>query len=173
MNRMPLSFARNERGATLVVSLVFLVVITMLGITVANVSILEERMAGGTRDRELALQSAEAALRDAEIRLGTDVFRANFPAITFVATNANNAAYWETCFTTAIAPCDTKFTPALSLPTTGTGALALPPEFIVERKPNFGPAPTQVYRVTARSVGGTPDAIVILQAEFAYTPPSP
>jgi type IV pilus assembly protein PilX len=171
MIRPSLIFNNKVRGASLVVSLVFLVVLAMLGIAVANVSVVEERMAGGSRDRELALQAAEAALRDAETQLGTAAFRANFPAATFDANNANTAAYWETCFTTSSGACSTKYS-TTTLPTSGTGALAAAPEFIVERKPDQGAFPNlvNIYRVTARGVGGTADAIVVLQAEFSYTP---
>jgi len=57
---------RAERGAVLVVSLMFLVVLTLLALTSMSGTTLEERMAGQYRDLNLAFQSAEAALRDAE-----------------------------------------------------------------------------------------------------------
>ncbi|MCP5278015.1 MAG: hypothetical protein H6935_06605 [Thiobacillus sp.] len=56
----------RQRGAALVVGLVIMVVLTVLGITAARMAGLEERMAGNMRDRALALQAAEMALRDAE-----------------------------------------------------------------------------------------------------------
>lgn len=160
---------RRERGASLMVALVFLVIMAMLGVTIANVTTLQERMAGHTRDRDLALQAAEAALRDAEAQLTNAAFRA--AAVPFDATNANGDAFWETCFGGTAPPCGTKYTPtgANALPTTGAGAVAAQPQYVLERKPDAGS--TQVYRVTARSVGGTTDAIVILQAEFGFTPP--
>jgi type IV pilus assembly protein PilX len=162
---MDLRTAPRERGASLIIALVFLVIMAALGVTVANVTSMQEKMAGNTRDRDLALQAAEAALRDAERRLSTDpAFRA--AATPWVASNANADGFWETCFTTNVAPClaaNTR-TPLQALPADGSGAIASPPEYIVERKPDDGT--TQVYRVTARAVGGTPDAVVILQAEF-------
>jgi len=45
---------------------IFLFILTILGIAALRVATLEERMAGNTRDRSLAFQAAEAALRDAE-----------------------------------------------------------------------------------------------------------
>lgn len=153
---------RHQRGASLLVALVFLVIMAMLGITAANVTSLQERMAGHTRDRDLALQAAEAALRDAEQRLADAAFRA--AAVAFVATNANDADFWDSCFAGTAAPCATKYTPATPLPTSGAGAVAAQPQFVMERKPDVGT--TEVYRVTARAVGGTLDAVVILQAEF-------
>jgi len=39
---------------------------TLIGVTAMQTTTLEEKMAGNTRDRNLALQAAESALRDAE-----------------------------------------------------------------------------------------------------------
>jgi type IV pilus assembly protein PilX len=49
----------------LIVALLFLVILTMLGVTAMTGTTMEERMAGNTRDSAVALQAAEAALRDA------------------------------------------------------------------------------------------------------------
>jgi type IV pilus assembly protein PilX len=161
---------RRERGATLLIALVFLVIMAMLGVTVANVTTLEERMAGHTRDRDLALQSAEAALRDAELRLDDAGFRGAEAAFDFDTANANDAAYWDGVFGTVDDdPCAACYNPLEALPEEdAAGAVAQQPEYIIERKPDVGS--TEIYRVTARGVGGTPDAIVILQAEFGFTP---
>ena len=56
---------KRQGGAVLIVSLMFLVILTMLGVTAMSGTTMEERMAGNTRDAALALQAAEAALRDA------------------------------------------------------------------------------------------------------------
>lgn len=57
---------QRQNGAALIVGLIFLVVLTMIGVTSARMSSLEERMSGNLRDRSLAMQAAELALRDAE-----------------------------------------------------------------------------------------------------------
>jgi len=57
---------REQNGSSLIVALVLLVILTMLGLTSMQIAGIEERMAGNTRDRSLAFQAAEAALRDAE-----------------------------------------------------------------------------------------------------------
>jgi len=59
--------ARRQRGASLFVALVMMLAITMIGLAGANLSTSEERMARNARDTDIALQAAEAALRDAEI----------------------------------------------------------------------------------------------------------
>ncbi len=56
----------SQSGAALITGLIFLVVLTMIGITSARMSTLEERMSGNMRDRSIAMQAAELALRDAE-----------------------------------------------------------------------------------------------------------
>ncbi len=48
------------------VSLMILLVLTLIGITSMSTTILEEKMAGGVRNQNLAFQAAEAALRDGE-----------------------------------------------------------------------------------------------------------
>lgn len=62
---MKTNSSRAQRGAVLIVSLMFLVILTMLGVTAMSGTTMEERMAGNTRDAAAALQAAEAALRDA------------------------------------------------------------------------------------------------------------
>lgn len=62
----PASCTKRQAGAVLVASLIFLIVLTLLGVTSARMSSLEERISGNIRDRELAMQAAEMSLRDAE-----------------------------------------------------------------------------------------------------------
>jgi type IV pilus assembly protein PilX len=62
-----------HRGSALVVSLLILLVMTILGIAAMGSTTLEERMANNNRQRQLAFQSAEAALRDAETWLANNV----------------------------------------------------------------------------------------------------
>ena len=69
MNALHTSPARLQRGFSLIVGLIFLVAITLLGVIAMKNTLLQERMAGGMRDRSLAFQAAEAALRDAKLDL--------------------------------------------------------------------------------------------------------
>ncbi|MFN0160371.1 MAG: PilX N-terminal domain-containing pilus assembly protein [Burkholderiales bacterium] len=62
MRRQP---APRQQGAVLVVALLFLLIITMLGVTTMQSTSSEERMAGNVRDWTNALHAAEAAIRDA------------------------------------------------------------------------------------------------------------
>jgi len=50
----------------MITALIFLVMLTIIGVTAARMSSLEERMAGNMRDRDVALRAAEMCLREAE-----------------------------------------------------------------------------------------------------------
>lgn len=56
----------TQHGSALVVSLIFLVIMTIIGVTAMQSTTLEEKMAGNMVDNSMALQAAEAALRDGE-----------------------------------------------------------------------------------------------------------
>ena len=58
---------QKEHGAVLVVSLIMLLVVTLIAVSSMQGTVMEEKMAGNTRDRNLAFQTAESALREAEI----------------------------------------------------------------------------------------------------------
>jgi len=63
----PLIHSPKQAGAALITSLIFLTVLTLLGMSTLGTALLESRMAGNARDRNLAFQAAEAGLRDAEL----------------------------------------------------------------------------------------------------------
>ncbi len=62
MNEIP----EKSTGAVLITGLVFLVVLTLLGLSAMQSTILEQRMAGNSLDSNIAFQAAEAALRTGE-----------------------------------------------------------------------------------------------------------
>lgn len=158
------STRQRQQGATLVVALIFLVVLTMLGITAAQNSAQEERMSGNTRSRDLAFQAAESALTHAQLNLSTGE---NIRTLTFndtaglwvyEATRANDVAYWK-----AYAwPTNSR------QPTTTLNQVASQPLYVVEKMPTVGT--TEYYRVTARGIGKEAAAVVILQAIYKLTP---
>ncbi len=69
---------RRQKGAVLIVSLVFLLVITMLAVGGMQNTMLEEKMAGNSSDRNLAFQSTESAVREAEVFVEGIVSLGNF-----------------------------------------------------------------------------------------------
>ena len=65
--KRPLAAApATQRGAVLFVSMILLVILTLIGVTAARMQTAEESMARNENNHQLALEYAEAALRNAE-----------------------------------------------------------------------------------------------------------
>ena len=58
--------ATGDRGFSLIAILLLVVVLASLAVAGMGAGVMQERMAGNARDRNLALQAAEAALRALE-----------------------------------------------------------------------------------------------------------
>ena len=67
MKIQPQYLGRRERGISLLVVLVLLLIMTLLGLAILRSTMLEERMAGNMFERSLAFQAAESALREGEL----------------------------------------------------------------------------------------------------------
>lgn len=163
----------------LMVSLIFLVLLTLLAVSAMHGTILQERMAGNTRDRMLAFQAAEAALRTAETQLGnaslpsgTGIYMVPGTSPAFLPTPYISTQEWDTSY-----PWTTS---AASMPNGSINGVALQPLYVIERLTttppssgpqvkliSFGPTLGQGYfRITSRGVGATTNAAVILQEYF-------
>jgi len=175
----------KQKGATLFTALIFLIMLSLLGVNAAQMSTMEERMSGNTRNRDLAFQAAEAALKYVEqnLNIGENIRTLNFTGTTaglrtFDACLPNTADYWnesgaKDCggttrnyswsSTTARTPNH-----SLLLNKDVTANATLQPLYVVEKMPNVGT--TERYRVTAHGLGGDSTAVVILQAMFSFTP---
>lgn len=57
---------QRQSGSVLMVSLVILLVLTLLGVSGMNTTVMQERMAGNVQESLSAFQAAEAGLRDGE-----------------------------------------------------------------------------------------------------------
>ncbi|MCK7593227.1 pilus assembly PilX family protein [Pseudomarimonas salicorniae] len=66
MNHLRTSPARTQRGATLFVALTILIILTLLALSAAQVTSLQERMAGIYRADSMAFHAAEDGLRSSE-----------------------------------------------------------------------------------------------------------
>lgn len=58
-----------QKGVALVVALILLVVITLVGFAAVRGTIMQQKMASNLYDRQIAFQSAEAAMRAATLRI--------------------------------------------------------------------------------------------------------
>ena len=88
---------RSERGASLIMVMIILTIVSILGIAGIQISMMSERGARNDRDQQIAWQSAEAALMDAEIDMfgpGASTRRAS----TF-APQTNLSAFIDGCGT--------------------------------------------------------------------------
>ena len=56
----------RQTGAVLAVALIFMVLMTLVGVSTMRTSVISERMAGNYDNLNVAFQAAESALRDAE-----------------------------------------------------------------------------------------------------------
>jgi type IV pilus assembly protein PilX len=59
----------KQRGFVLVASLMFLIIVTLIGVGMSGTTSNEEKVARNFRDRDIAFAAAEAAMRDAELHL--------------------------------------------------------------------------------------------------------
>lgn len=167
---LPMSAA--QRGATLIVALIMLLVLTVIGVAGMQDTTLQERMAGNMRDRNLAFQAAEAALRGGEKYLQS----ATLPAFNntnglinkdFPDLRPGDPAFWDAyAWSSNSRAYSTTFS-----------ELSEVPRYVIEEVPTvtapigesvkFGTLKElRSYRVTAHAKGGTTDAVVILQSTY-------
>lgn len=71
-NSAPAEKLERERGSILFIALILLIILTLLAFTALRTATMQERMAGNARDRGIAFQAAEAALRGAEKYLASN-----------------------------------------------------------------------------------------------------
>jgi len=84
-------FPASQRGVVLVTALVFLVILTLLGITSMSTNILEEKMAANSQDINRAFQAAESSITTA-FNSGT-AFTGTIAGDTDTATDADLGTY--------------------------------------------------------------------------------
>lgn len=163
----------RQRGAVLFVALIFLLLLTMLGVSSMQTTVLEEKMASNTRERAIAFQAAESALRDAESYIEHVTSVANF--------NGSDGLYGSD--NPEPSPADSSTWLENSSATregTGLAKSGAPPRYMIKRAgiyredPSLNqdkPRPPRefwFFRNTARGVGGTEEggAEVMLRSYY-------
>jgi type IV pilus assembly protein PilX len=180
----PCKPAKRQSGMSLFPALMFLLVMSIIGVSALNSTLMQEKMVSNAKDVNLAFQAAEAALRDAE----ADVQRPTFT----VGASFSPACASGLC--TPIAGDISKVIDWSSGETTRgygsqTGATALPdvaaqPRYVIERLQTLadsgvgksvgiglgtsgaGAAVGAWYRLTALGTGVRSETRVILQSTF-------
>lgn len=166
---------QTQRGVTLLVVMILLLILSVLGIAILRSSAMQERMSANMRDRSLAFQGAETALRYAQ-----DVVLAGN-----AAWEAGTVPVADDCTTFSVCPTGASAVWA-SMPTgTFDARLDAPPQYWIEYLgvgpgykgscDSLPPSPdceSPLFRITARSrSAGRAD--VVLQANVASRTPSP
>ena len=163
------SKATYQSGAVLIISLIMLLLLTLIGTTGMQTSSLEEKMAGNMRDRNLAFQAAESALRDAENDIAVLPSRiSGFTNFTVNcgtnglcyngAVNEYSPAIWTTANMTASpSVAYGSFTSATAIPN-----VSAQPRYIIEGLPGAG----VYYRITVRAQGINANTVVWLQSVY-------
>jgi type IV pilus assembly protein PilX len=166
--------AHPQRGAALITALLLLVVLTILGMSVMQMSRVQEKMAGNTRDINVSFESAEGALRNAEAFIGQQPSpgpvacpdaSCPFRALSSVPDVSNQTDTWWNANGKAFAD--------------GSGnamsGVSANPRYVIEEIATVSetPDPTDprasrtFYQVTARSTGTSGLANTIVQSTYA------
>jgi type IV pilus assembly protein PilX len=170
------SHPAHQSGVVLIVSLIMLLLLTLIGATGMQNTALEEKMAGNMRDKNLAFQAAESALKDAETSLAV------LPTFSIAGTGG----YYSQAASNSgniLAPdaspkiTDDSFwtsqpTHTSSVTTLGNGIST--PVYIIQEIGGVadcagaavGSGGCKNYRITARATGGSTSAVVILQSIY-------
>ena len=197
---------KNQNGAVLFLALTFLLLLTILAVTASSTSIMQERMVGGMRNRQLGLIGVESTLRGAEEtlwNLNFNTLRQPFPPCVGIQTNtlcalkvtANGLLepHVQAFRTTKdwIDPVNDGANSYGRNVTTMTGDqitanIATQPRFIIENlgsilppssgsqtgaiqaaKGSSGAGKLVLYRITARSQGGTDAVVRVAESYYA------
>jgi type IV pilus assembly protein PilX len=165
----------RETGAILITSVIFLMVVTMIVLTVLRGGTLEERMARNARERQVALQAAEAVLRDAETSLFSGPPFDPYDPSKFTAACTNGLCYkpaagatWDTIDWTSEA-----LTRTFAAATSQIAGLTTQPRYIVEivvppaKSGSTGQCENGLAKVTARGVANG-DAATYVQSTVRF-----
>jgi type IV pilus assembly protein PilX len=170
----------SQAGAVLIVGLIMVLLMTIIGLAAIRGSDMQERMAGNMRDRNLAFQSAEAAVRAGEELLDSAVI----PSFT-----GNTVGYWPDlnkpgAIRERPVTWDIDQWAANSVVAAGMNLVGVneQPRYTIERvvvaasAQNEGSGVDVVsqqtqedgefFRITGRGVGGTATSDVVIQTTF-------
>jgi type IV pilus assembly protein PilX len=163
----------RQRGAVLVTSMLLLLVLTIIGVTVMQMSRMQERMAGNARDVNLAFQAAEGALRNAEREVSS------WPIRPISCSESPCEVWLEGSGTVSAENADEDWwaTNGQEFSQETIEGLAEPPAAVVEElgfvRTDGGvvmgqepPDGRDFYQVTARSTGGSGQADIVLQSTY-------
>lgn len=168
---MKLYHSSKQQGVALVISLIMLLLMTLLAVSSMNTTVLEEKMAGNYKDRNMAFQAAEAGLRAGEAYLRTTPVLPTFDGSTsgLYQPSLSGQSQWDIVDWTDVGGDVIQYTGSLS-------GLAASPLYIIEELLPVSDAggsleagvaaENRYYRVTSQAVGGSDTAFVMLQTTY-------
>jgi type IV pilus assembly protein PilX len=174
-------YHKNQSGVVLIIGLIILLLLTLIAITVMRVTALEERMAGNMLNQNIAFQSAESALREAEAYIAA---QAVIEGSAFRSFKLTNGPFQNTgdpicasglCGPTTPPQSDIIATlSAENMMTAGTTITSIyaEPRFIIEyirsdpRDDLGANIYSVVFRITARAQGEDPNSFAVLQSTY-------
>ncbi|OMH28480.1 hypothetical protein BGP75_21110 [Motiliproteus sp. MSK22-1] len=149
-----------------------LIVITFLGVGSIQDTTMEEKMAGNMKNRNMAFQAGESALRGAENYLLTTVTLPDFDGTTTglikqIPGNTTAPDKWT----------ESQWSASAAAYSGGAiGGVSTAPRYVIEKLDSTLPSPSAqaaqalesktLYRITARATGGTDSSKVILQSIY-------
>ena len=172
---------RRQRGAILVFCLVFLSILTVIGTSGMETTVLEERMSSNMRDYTLAFQSAESSLKNAEAWL---IAQSLLP---ITSTNGSTRVWSEDSMDPSAtdgkywwdhANIDAAWWAANADAIAGVAGVAAQPSYIIEEyrtvdngeSLEFGSTRSRTFhRITGRGVGVNPNTTVRVQSTFVQS----
>jgi type IV pilus assembly protein PilX len=178
------SLRGRQEGVILVISLMILMMMTLIAVTAMQGTTQEERMANNTRQRSLAFQAAEAGLRAGEAFLmGMGAARPVFDSTTqgliqplTPSSTTDISSYWMGYNWSSASKEASELTgladyPHYVIEEIGGGSGSTPGAGGNSAKFGATTSASTLYRITSKGVGGTSDAVVILQAMYSLTTP--
>ena len=177
MNKpIEIAFVRpsQQRGIALVVGLMMLVILAIISISAITTTTLDESMAGNMRDRELAFQAAESALRHAENQLAVLPFACGHddvapPAASYIdvtAADSSTLRIWDRAASGKPDPWDDDSWAHATTYNNDLLGLAQQPRYVIEQLTFDAADNSAVYRITARGVGSSPLSRSVVQSHF-------
>jgi len=146
----------GERGVALVTALVFLLLLTVIGVTAMRTATVQERMAGNARDRNVAFQAAEETLRE-----GEDAVESGVSTTESAVHGPGDGPDWSSLV------CASSSEVA---EITATATVVSDPCYFMEQriKPNLVPGePAELrYLITAVAKGRSPKSRVVLRSAY-------
>ena len=181
---------RSAQGFSLIAILLMMVALAMLALGAMNSSIIQERMVGNARDRHVALQAAESAIRDAELDIEANPDAASgfsegcanglCIAPSDTTNNPQSAPKWQSANWGGMRGYGSR-TGASALLGPDNVALATQPRYFIENLPVLPPVPgesaaigggsnpaprARAYRITVRASGIRSSTVVMLQSVY-------